>query len=133
MERTVLPRRFRCKRGAFILKSPHTSIGVHNEYFLYHRRSGSYRPCSRLPWSARLISNGKARLTAAIATSGTAIPKPTGSCVGNRHGSVVKMVTRSDAGQGDHQPPFLAFNSIPARLKMELTCDISGIEGDELA
>jgi hypothetical protein len=38
----------------FHIEIAHTSIGIHNEYFLHHRRSGSYRPCRRLPWSARL-------------------------------------------------------------------------------
>jgi hypothetical protein len=60
---------FLFKRPAFILKSAHTSIGGHNEYFLHHRRSGSYHLCCRLLWSAHLNMEWKIRLAAAIATT----------------------------------------------------------------
>jgi hypothetical protein len=62
-------RTFLFKRPAFILKSAHTSIGVHNEHFLYHRRGGSYHLCCGLLWSARLNMEWKIRLAAAIATA----------------------------------------------------------------
>jgi hypothetical protein len=29
-------------------------IGIHNEHFLHHRRSGCYHPCCKLPGFARL-------------------------------------------------------------------------------
>jgi hypothetical protein len=60
---------FLLKRPAFILKSAHTSIGGHNEYFLHHRRSDSYHLCCRLLWSAHLNMEWKIRTAAAIATT----------------------------------------------------------------
>jgi len=38
----------------FHIEIAHTSIGVHNEHFLHHRRSGSYHLCCKLLGPARL-------------------------------------------------------------------------------
>lgn len=48
MERIVRPGR------SYSIEIAHGSIGVHNEYFLYHRRSGRYRRYCWLPGFARL-------------------------------------------------------------------------------
>jgi hypothetical protein len=38
----------------FHIENAHTSIGIHNEHFLHHRRSGCYHLCCKLPGFARL-------------------------------------------------------------------------------
>jgi hypothetical protein len=38
----------------FHIEIAHASIGVHNEHFLHHRRSGSYHLCRKLFGFARL-------------------------------------------------------------------------------
>ena len=53
MERNARPGR--SYSGArFHIESAHAAIGVHHEYFLHHRRSGSYHLCCKLLGSARL-------------------------------------------------------------------------------
>jgi hypothetical protein len=66
----------------FHIEVAHTSIGVHNEHFLHHRRSGSYHLCCRPPWPARLnIWNGRSGLPLRLRQlpSGASIPEPTDS------------------------------------------------------
>src|ERR1700730_4845849 len=71
----------------FHIEIAHTSIGVHNEYFLHHRRSGGYHLCCRLHWSARLNMKWKIRLAAAIATA------PFGDGYSRTNGFVCQPIT----------------------------------------
>jgi hypothetical protein len=51
----------------FHIEIAHTSIGIHNEHFLHHRRSGSYHLCCKLLGSARLNMEWNIRLAAIAA------------------------------------------------------------------
>ena len=54
MEPTGVPIRFSTGGPLLHIEFAQASIGVHNEYFLHHRRRGRCTSRCRLPWSARL-------------------------------------------------------------------------------
>jgi hypothetical protein len=72
MEPTVRPRRSLFERRTFNIESTLNSIGVHNEYFLHHRRRGSCYFCCRFLWPAPLNMECKIRLAGERPNAGTA-------------------------------------------------------------
>jgi hypothetical protein len=57
----------------FHIENAHTSIGILNEHFLHHRRSGCYHLCCKLPGFARLKVSSAPLLDMSAATEAATV------------------------------------------------------------